>query len=69
MCVVDERSAERIYRLLPNGLSEAMISNLVEAVTNPASFENIPDSPTGIRATLRQGMIGFQREVFFKNSP
>lgn len=67
MCVIDERTAERIYRLRPNGLTAAMISNLVVAVTNPASFENIPDTPAGIRATLRQGMIGFQREVFFKN--
>lgn len=67
MCVVDERTAERIYRLRPNGLSDVMISNLVAAVTNPASFESIPDDPQGIRATLRQGMIGFQREVFFKN--
>lgn len=67
MCVLDERSAERIYRLRTNGLSPAMISNLVVAVTNPAAFENIPDDPAGIRATLRQGMIGFQREVFFKN--
>jgi len=68
MCVIDERTAERIYRLRSNGLSAAMISNLVSAVTNPASFESIPDDPPGIRATLRQGMIGFQREVFFKNS-
>lgn len=67
MCVIDERTAERIYRLRTNGLTVAMISNLVAAVTNPASFENIPDTPAGIRATLRQGMIGFQREVFFKN--
>ena len=67
MCVIDERTAERIYRLRTNGLTAAMISNLVAAVTNPASFENIPDTPAGIRATLRQGMIGFQREVFFKN--
>jgi type II secretory pathway pseudopilin PulG len=69
MCVLDERTAERIYRLQSNGLSVAQISNLVAAVTNPASFESIPDNPPGIRATLRQGMIGFQREVFFKNSP
>jgi type II secretory pathway pseudopilin PulG len=68
MCVLDERTAERIYRLQTNGLSVAQISNLVAAVTNPASFESIPDNPPGIRATLRQGMIGFQREVFFKNS-
>lgn len=68
MCVVDERTAERIYRLRTDGLTVAMISNLVAAVTNPASFENIPDTPAGIRATLRQGMVGFQREVFFKNS-
>ena len=68
MCVLDERTAERIYRMQSNGLSVAQISALVAAVTNPASFEDIPDSPAGIRATLRQGMIGFQREVFFKNS-
>jgi type II secretory pathway pseudopilin PulG len=68
LCVLDERTAERIYRLQSNGLSVAQISNLVAAVTNPASFESIPDNPPGIRATLRQGMIGFQREVFFKNS-
>lgn len=67
MCVLDDRSAERIYRLRPNGLSPAMISNMVVAVTNSAAFESIPDDPPGIRATLRQGMIGFQREVFFKN--
>jgi type II secretory pathway pseudopilin PulG len=69
MCVLDDRTAERIYRLQSNGLSVAQISNLVAAVTNPASFESIADNPPGIRATLRQGMIGFQREVFFKNSP
>lgn len=68
MCVVDERTAERIYRLRTNGLTAPMIANLVAAVTNPASFEDIPDTPAGIRATLRQGMVGFQREVFFKNS-
>lgn len=68
MCVLDERTAERIYRLRTNGLTATMISSLVAAVTNPASFESIPDDPPGIRATLRQGMIGFQREVFFKNS-
>ena len=67
MCVVDERTAERIYRLQTNGLSVAQISNLVVAVTNPANFANIPDTPQGMRATLQQGMIGFQREVFFKN--
>jgi hypothetical protein len=69
MCVLDERTAERIYRMQSNGLSVTQIANLLAAVTNPASFENIPDTPAGIRATLRQGMIGFQREVFFKNSP
>lgn len=67
LCVVDERTAERIYRLDTNGLGETAISSLVAAVTNPASFEAIPVTPAGMRATLRQGMIGFQREVFFKN--
>ena len=69
MCVLDERTAERIYRMRTNGLSSTQISNLVAAVTNPAAFNNIEDTPAGIRSTLRQGMIGFQREVFFKNSP
>ena len=67
MVVLDERSAERVYRLRANGLTIPMISNLVAAVTNPAHFERIPDDPQGIRATLRGGMISFQREVFLKN--
>lgn len=68
ICVVDERTAERLYRMNSNGLSSAVISNLVASVTNVAALNDIPDSPPGLRQTLREGMLGFQRQVFFKNA-
>lgn len=66
MCVLDERSAERVHRLRPTGLTRPMIAALVAAATNASAFNDIPDDPAGLRATLRAGMIAFQREVFFK---
>jgi len=66
LCVVDERTAERIYRLRSNGLTAAQISNVIASVTNPAALSQIPDDPPGMRNVLRQGVIGFQRTVYFK---
>ena len=66
VCVVDDRTAERLYRMASNGLSRADLSNVVASVTNVGAFTNISD--VGLRQTLREGVLGFQRQVFFKNA-
>lgn len=68
VCVVDERTAERLARWFPGGLDESTLSNVLVSVTNPAILNTISDRPPGLRATLREGVVGFQRMIYFKNA-
>lgn len=62
LCVVDDRTAERLARLAPDGLS----------ATDLGKLGNIPDtleevSREDVKATLREGMTTFRRRIAFKN--
>jgi len=69
LCVIDERTAQRIYRMVGNsGLNASILSNVVASVEDPTALNRIPDNPVGLRSVLRQGVIGFQRTVYFKHA-
>ena len=67
LCVMDERTAARVFQLVGTpGLSPTDISNVVVAVTNGAAWTNI--SNVALRNVLREGVLGFQRRVYFRGS-
>lgn len=68
VCVVDERTAERLGRWFPTGLTQTNLSLVLASVTNPAILNTVVDSPAGLRSTLREGVVGFQRMIYFKNA-
>lgn len=70
LCVIDERTAQRIYRMVGNtGLDASTLSNVVASVEDSSALGRIRDNPPGLRNILRQGVIGFQRTVYFKHAP
>ncbi len=68
LCVVDERTAERLGRWFPTGLTQTNLSLVLASVTNPAALGAVQDQPPGLRQTLREGVVGFQRMIYFKNA-
>lgn len=63
LSLVDERTAERIFRLAPSGLSAAQLGRI------PDSMDTMPN-PNGeaLAATLREGVTTLRRRVHFKNA-
>ena len=59
MCVVDERSAERLNRLSSgNALSAAVISSI------PTNWSAVP---ANLRSTLQTSVLTLERRIYFKN--
>jgi hypothetical protein len=59
MCVVDERSAERLNRLSSgNPLSAAVISSI------PTNWSAVP---ANLRSTLQTSVLTLERRIYFKN--
>jgi len=67
LCVTDERTAARLFQLVgTRGLTSAEISNVVASVTNPGVWTNIQN--VAVRNVLREGVLGFQRRIYFRGS-
>ena len=59
LCVLDERTAQRLARIEPNGLSAEELGKI------PDQLDQITSGP--VKATLREGLTTFRRRVTFQN--
>ena len=59
LSVLDERAAERLARLLPTGLAAEDLGKI------PDNLDGI--SREDVKATLREGLTTFRRQVTFRN--
>jgi prepilin-type N-terminal cleavage/methylation domain-containing protein len=63
LSVLDERSAERLYRLRPEGLGSDLVKvpDNLDAISGP--------NAAAVQATLREGLTSFRRRVEFQYAP
>lgn len=67
LCVMDERTAARVFQhVKTQGLKTGDISTVVASVTNATVWTNISDP--ALRNMLREGVLGFQRRVYFRGA-
>ena len=59
LCVVDEKTAERLNRLNSGAALPAAVVNAI-----PTNWNNVPSN---LRSTLQSSILTFQRRIYFKN--
>lgn len=59
MCVIDEKTAERLSRLNNGAALDPAVVNAI-----PTNWNNVPSN---LRSTLQSSVLTFQRRIYFKN--